>query len=532
MNGQGNGGIYSKFQERLRKIRLARSKKRNQVNNEEFIQSKVQEIRQSIRKDTTPIYKRKVSIDNKEIIKVDNNDISEVIVNIRATAKDRRYNGSVGITNDKAVASKGKVKLVRRNESIGGKVVSNADVLNLDRDKAINVDRSNNWEVKRNKKVSYNSSFSRNKVRAKAIADFEKQQLLQELGTEIIDKIKESFEDKLDELEVLESELFLLSQKQDSELELKKVKEIRSRINELIIKINEIIDQYNLYNRNYYIDNVIGIDDKLIVDDIINYRSLLDSLDGEKKFVKEYKALEEFKSLYNNLLIVKEDTEKLQRNNEEKINEYDIRDKKYDKVKLELIDVVDIDKKCSIEIERQNKYFDELMDKIDVINREEYVTRHMRGIGELLSQSLRYMGLMVLSPLAGLIPGIAMQTIATRRMIGNVYRNLHMEEIRHVNYEAVNYSYELNNHLNDVEYTENLLEDTIRDIERLKNDFLMFYNSKIPGYEDTLKKIEKIENKLLHNQNKVMIVKNNLKKSKKINEDKLKKVKRLNDQQQ
>ena len=57
---------------------------------------------------------------------------------------------------------------------------------------------------------------------------------------------------------------------------------------------------------------------------------------------------------------------------------------------------------------------------------------------------------------------------------------------------------------------------------------MSIYNSNIPGYEDTLKNIEKIENKLLHNQNKVFIIKNNLRRSKKLNEDKMIKVRELN----
>ena len=116
------------------------------------------------------------------------------------------------------------------------------------------------------------------------------------MGSQIIDRIKNSFEERIDELEVLESELFLLNEKQKDELELKKVIEIKKKIQELIQKINVIIEQYNLYNYNYYIDYMVGIDDSLLMDDILDYKYLLDSEQEQKKFVKEYKVLEEFKS--------------------------------------------------------------------------------------------------------------------------------------------------------------------------------------------------------------------------------------------
>ena len=91
---QDNGGIFSKFQERLRKIRLSRSKKN--IQNQKFIDEKVKEIRETILQDPTPIYRgkisKKVAISTKKEFdkKVDTN-ISQVIADIRATASDRDY---------------------------------------------------------------------------------------------------------------------------------------------------------------------------------------------------------------------------------------------------------------------------------------------------------------------------------------------------------------------------------------------------------------------------------------------------------
>ena len=97
---------------------------------------------------------------------------------------------------------------------------------------------------------------------------------LELFGVEIISKIRDNFIDKLDELEVLESELYLLSVEERDTLELKKIKELEKKIRDIIKEVNEIIDQYNLYNKNYYMDNFIGLEDRFIVDDILNYRDL------------------------------------------------------------------------------------------------------------------------------------------------------------------------------------------------------------------------------------------------------------------
>lgn len=487
-NQSSNGGIYSKFQERLRKIKLSRLKKKRK--NKEFIDDKVKEIREVIRNDKTPHYK--VSIKGV-------NSLDDVVSNIRMTAKDRNYgNRIVGVDVEDDDKLEDTILNIKENKPKLGK-----------------------------KKVGY---VSKNKNFTNMSRD-ERTTFLNDMGVDIIDKIRNSFEDKLDEIDVLESELFLLSLEIKSEVELKKAREVKNKINELIDKINVIIDQYNLYKKNYYIDNVIGIDDSIIVDDIINYRTLLDSFDDEKKFVKEYKALDEFKALYSSLVEVKEETERLQKDNEDKIVKFGIRDKKYNNIKLDMIKALDIDKKCSLEIDRQNEYFDRMMEKISKINREEYVTAHLRGLGGLLGNSLKYLGLLFVSPFTGMIPGITMQTIATRRMIANAYNHIHLEEVKHVRYSAINYDSELNHHLTDINYAEDLIDDALRDVDNLRKEFMYIYDSKVPGYEDTLKKINKIEKKLLHSQNKVSIVKKRLYANKKLNSDKLIRVRELNDKQ-
>lgn len=505
MDEQGNnGGILSKFRERLRKIRISRSKKKKQ--NDKFIQDKVEEIREAIRKDTTPIRRKvryKAGLVEESVSKEDT--FSHVIVDIRKTAPERRIS----------------------HKKVGK---PNLDIINNIKDNDNLVKSSEKVvQVRKHKKVGYVSDKEKNDVDNHRHISREKEELLDKLSADIISRIKNSFEDKLDELQVLESELYFLEKNQENELELNKVKDIKKRINELIGQVNSIIEQYNAYKENYYIDSVIDINDNILVDDIIQYRDLLDSLSLEKEFVKEYKALDEFKRLYLSLKVVRDDAEKLQQSNEKKIEEFDIRDKKYNDIKLQMIPIDDINKTCTYEIAKQNEYFADLMKKINIINREEYTTTHLRGLGELIGRSLNYVGLLMLSPLSGLIPSIAVQTLATKRMIGNIYQNMHVEEIKHIKYNAINYDIELNHHLCDIDYTADLLSDTLQDIERLKEDFLKQYDSRIAGYEDTLKKINAIEGTIHQNQNRVEIIRSNLKRSKKLNEDKLKRVRQLND---
>lgn len=349
------------------------------------------------------------------------------------------------------------------------------------------------------------------------------------LRVELVNKIKSSFEDKLDRLEVMESELYLISIDNDEALDMGKLIELKKKINELLEELNKIIVEYNLYNRHYYMDNFIGLEDKIIEDDIIKYREVLDSISEEKDFVKEYKMLDEFKKLYSNLVNIKNDTDNLIVENECKIQEVDIRDVKYKRIVEEVIKLDDVEKDCLDKIDRHNKYLSELASKIDIINRQEYVTTYLKGLGELVGQGLKFIGLKMLSPLSGIIPSIAVNTLMTKKVIGDMYNNLHYEEVKHVSYSAVNYDSELASKIVDIGYTEELINSTLKDIKKLREDFLLQYNSNIPGYSDTLKKINDIENIIYRNQNKVNIVKNKLIKNKKVNEDKMIKVKKLNE---
>ena len=157
-----------------------------------------------------------------------------------------------------------------------------------------------------------------------------------------------------------------------------------------------------------------------------------------------------------------------------------------------------------------------------------YTIYKFQGISQLIEQSFKYISLLFVSPLAGLIPSIAINTLATRKMIKNIYNNMHLEKIDKVKYETFNYEREINNKLTDLDYTYALIDDNI--IDNLKSDFMLQYDSNLPGYEDTLKKINNIRDKVRGNRYKMDVIKNNLITSKKINEDKMIKVRKLNNE--
>lgn len=516
-----NGGVHSKFQERLRNIRISRIKRKKM--NEKYVLEKVKEIREVVGKEAPRnrvvyIPKGIGETDHEEVRNGKDQGVTQVIVNIKRTAKDREYSlKKVGISREQVLVEK-------RNLEQDVSFKKDSSSFSEDRQK-----KGEKLEEEVDTRYQYVSKDQVVDYKKRGVGEEKQKDRREKLELDILDKLKASFEDKLDELEVLESELYILNQKQNEEVELKNVRDIKRKINELVEKINSIIEQYNLYSKSYYMDRILEVDDRILEDDFIEYKDLVDSYQGEKKFVQDYKKLEEFQHLYRQLVLVRGDTQNLTLKNERKIHDFDVRDKKYDSIRLEMVNVDEANRKCSYEIERQNEYFTSLMKNIGHIDREVYTTYHLRGVGELLNQSLRYIGLMMVSPLRGFLPGIAVNAMVTRRMIGNIYRNMHFEEQQHVRYETIDYESEISKRITDVDYTSLLLDDTLRDLERLKEDFMMQYDSRIPGYEDTLKKFGQFERNIMRNQHRVEIIKKNLQVSKKINCDKLIKVREMNE---
>ena len=507
------GGRLSKFQERLRNIRLTKRKKNKfQVENEEFVCEKVEEIKRKVREDGTVYrkriprgigqkedkFKKNISFpietkdEGKEDVKVDFAPKDEVFVN---QEKEFFQEDEKSTYEEDEIQSK-----VRKIEERGPKIPK--------------------------KRVIYSRGDEGSHYQD--VGEKSKDSQLKELGSDIIDKIKNQFECYLDEVDVLAGEIYLVGAFLENEIELSKVNSLRERINELIDKVNAIIQQYHLYKKNLYLDEVIEIEDSSIVDDMIAYRDLLDSSMDKKKFVKEYQALEEFRLLYRHLSEVKEETLDLMDRYQERENTYLDRDKKYLEIQKNLSIESDAFLKCNEDIMKQDAYFRELNSKIGFIQKEEYLTYQLRGIDNLLGHGLKYMGLMLLSPFSGLLPSIGYQALLTRRMVQSTYHGLHYEKKGHIHYYANDYESEILAKLSDIDYTSYLLSDTLDNVQKLKEDFLRQYQSNIPLYEDFLKKINIMEEKIIHQQNRVNIISKKLKKSQERNQHKMMKVRDLN----
>lgn len=92
-----------------------------------------------------------------------------------------------------------------------------------------------------------------------------------------------------------------------------------------------------------------------------------------------------------------------------------------------------------------------------------------------LSTSLRYIGLLTLTPLRGLLPSIGAKTAATRKLLHSMLDNMHYETTKKAVYSVSNYEQEINNKIYDVNSVEDNIELALQDVSRLKSEFKDYF---------------------------------------------------------
>ena len=133
--------------------------------------------------------------------------------------------------------------------------------------------------------------------------------------------------------------------------------------------------------------------------------------------------------------------------------------------------IVKLQKKSGDEEESKGKkewLTDDLEEKISKIDSYEAVNYKLKGFNVFLLNSFKYVGLLMLSPLKGVIPSIATETLITRNVVGNLYNNLEWEENKRMVYNAIDYSSSINGSINDLDYTSRIVDGTLEDIVNLK----------------------------------------------------------------
>ena len=517
-NNTSTSSVLERFKERLRQIKLSRIKKKQQDKEEieKFTKEKILEINKQLDDNNKESYDYSIPKKIKFIKKSNFKKVIAIEKGKKSSFEDHKENKFKQSNTNKYTKKEEK----QNKEEFIENIINRIDKTRKDRDygRRSGIAKEKSPTTKKNKtqkSIVTTTQYKKNNNQ------------LEDLKHKIISKIKTDFNKKLAELEVLESELNEIKEKNQNELELEKVKKIKDEINKIIDKINAIIEEYNIYRRNYDLEDIIDLPDDYLVDDIIEYKHLVENNIKNKELVKDYKLLKEFQFLYNKLEEIKTTTNNLVAENSEKITDLTNKESTYQSTLEGMKTAAETLEYCNKEIQKQNEYFEKLIKKVDIINKKEYTITRFQGLGNIFTTIMTFIGTMSLTRKLNTGPKIFIRTLATNYLLKNLYNSLQVDKVKKIEYSAQNYNQEILSKINDIDFTKELINDTLSTIKYIKNDFLLVYNPNIQGYEDTLKRLEKIEEIMINNRYQIDTLKNKLNTSKNRNNEKIRKLEKL-----
>lgn len=354
---------------------------------------------------------------------------------------------------------------------------------------------------------------------------------IEELKKDILIGIRKNFIDEINKLEVLNSELYVLSKFDIDSSLLQECNDYLKKVKQLLDKLNKLNKQYNIYKENYYFENILDMDDKNLLDKILLFGELC-NLEDRRNLVKDYKVLDTYKYLYSILEEVKEQCALLEEKSEEKIKELEDANIDFKKYQNDIFNKENIVSRCEFIYSKQEELLKEISSKVGNISSYESVRYNLSGFGSLLLNGIKLIGLFALSPFKGLFPSISLQTSLTKKTVSNLRKSIASTKKTEIVYTADDYIDKLNYSINEMDDMYKYISSTISDIDSLRDEYISkfsLYKEQLPNYNYYLKKINTLRKVMVNNQAKIVFLNKKMKENKKVNEKTLIRVKKLNE---
>ena len=370
-----------------------------------------------------------------------------------------------------------------------------------------------------------------NKNKETNITDIEEAKNLEK---KIINLIKKNLIKTVNELEIIQSELYLINEVNGDDKKLKECQATLDEVKKMLCKIDILKKKYDFLKDNYDFEYLLELDDEHLVDSIIELKNKFSNVEV-KATVTDYKLLDVYKFLYLRIDKLQDEVSEFEKYKEEELQKLKERDIDFEKLKNDVYNVSRVNDGYNKFVDKQNDLLDELNKKVDKIDSHEDVSYNLKGFNRLLFNSFKYLGLLMMSPLKGIIPSIATETLITKNVVSNLFNNLEWEEKKKTIYTAIDYSNIIGGAINDLENTGRIVDTTLEDIVNLKikyNENFRMYQGDFLEYEQVISKINDMENKILGNKIKIEMMRKRMLDKERVNYKKLQLVRELNDKKQ
>lgn len=439
-------------------------------------------------------------INNKIVLNKDTKKSEDSKIIIKPSNKNTLKNRKQSLPKNKIVISKSKPKAVRLDKEVDKKeLVENKNV-------KCGIDKSG-------QKQQNNKNFN-----------------IDNLEIKIISKVEKLINSYKNDLEIISTDIYVLSECIKDKKSKEEIEEEKKQVEDLISKINKIKEQFNILKSKNIDVKYLEIDNLVLVDDIYKYKEMVDSISDISKYQDKYKKLEVF--IETNLLLdnLQKSIKSLENKNIEKMETYNINRQELEKKKHELFNHENEISRFNIFIENQEHIIADMSDKVGKISSFEDIKIKFVGYDKLLFNNLKYISLLLLSPLKGIFPSIALSTLSTKRTLDLIKKDAHIEQVKTIVYTAEDYEKQISTNIYNINNMNDLIDASLFDIKNIKETLSGNVELKVmPEYSEFIKKINKVEDILNNNRNKLDKLKKKLNNYHEINKSKLIKVRKLNE---
>ena len=400
------------------------------------------------------------------------------------------------------------------------------DSININNKKITIVPIKNNFPLKEN--TNYISNNSPKSMEISILEESNQVKEIKKLEQKIFLKLSKKINFLENECQEVQSKEYMLSKYSSDKQMYDEAIKIKQEVEALIKKLQEINETYNILKDKELIKDPSSLNDSLLIEDIIKYRDMITNSEY-CNITKRIRLLNAYENINDLLEKLKIKTDNYYRIKTKRVKQLSIRDKKYNQSKKKALNIKEINHKYDQSIKAYNEYQKELLNKINNIDIKTYTEYKLKGMDNFLSTTCRYLCLMALFPLRGIIPRIAIETKNTRKSLNTMLDNIHYEKVERKTYEVGNYLNEIDNKIYGIKYVKTDLTKALFEVSKLKEEFKdEFLKYNLDEYDIAYKKILQIEKNILQNKKRLEEITKGLEDKKKMGVEVLKKVKKLN----
>mgnify|MGYP005802987231 FL=1 len=341
----------------------------------------------------------------------------------------------------------------------------------------------------------------------------------------IVEKLKKEIKEKKNELEIIDTNIYILNKITDDEYDKEKLEEEQIQIKEMLNKITSIEEQLKIYTDDKVIDDNLMLDNKDLIDEISNYKQIINNTIS---FKKEYSKIEEYLIIVEQIDNINDRCIELDKKKKEQLYKLNISEEEIENIEKKLVledeNINEIEEK----INESKNVINNLDDKVEEIESETKIIHNYDKLEKLISLELKYLMLMGLSPLKGAIPYIAISAKATKDAIDILRSGSLVSTSQKTEYFAKDYQDIINDSYYKLEEINTDLNSSLSSISNIKEKLNIEIIENHPKASQLLDKINRVEEMIKDNLSKVEIYKSKMNLYKEKNYKKLQKVHDLN----